>query len=218
MESHEEHRANAQAENVKKRKTTKESKPSTGPKPFIAVINQIGRTDKTADLQATVQELKERLVQPRTTSQSLHSRIPLQFNTPPARIIQALPELAREIEDSTIDERLSRFSNRMALANFHGGYHAAQARPEDFLQALDRDLHRYTSKLRARNGTKRAEVKERFTELVFCRSRGKRDWKKDSVCVNNWQSWGKPWFELMNRFGRGILLLVLGEMTVRRQV
>ena len=142
----------------------------------------------------------------------------MQFDTPQARIIQALPDLAGEIEDSAIDERLSRFNNRMALANFHGAYHAAQAKPEEFLQALDQDVLRHTRNLRARNGTKRAEVKERFIELVFCRAKGKRDWRKDSVCVNNWQSWGKPWFELINRFGRGILLLVPGEMTTRRQV
>lgn len=175
VESLEEHPAKAQTESVKKRKTTKAPKTSTGPKPLVALIYQIGRTDKTADIQATVQELKERLIEPRTSSQSLHSRFPLQFHSPPARIIQALPKLAREIEDSAVDERLSRFCNRMAFADFHGAYHIAQAKPEEFLQEFDRDPLRYTNKLRVRNGT---GVKERFIELVFCRSKGKRDWKK----------------------------------------
>lgn len=120
----------------------------------------------------------------------------MQIDTPPARIIQAPPNLAGEIENSAIDERLSRLHNRMALAEFHGAYHTAQAKPEEFLQELDRNLLRHADQLRARNRTKMAEVKERFIELVFCQSKGKRNWKKDSICVNNWQSWGRAGAEL----------------------
>lgn len=139
------------------------------------------------------------------------------IDAPSNRLIQAVPDLAGEILGGAIDERLSRFHNRTALAELHGAYRAAQAKPDEFLQELDRNSLRHTDRLRARNGTKRAEVKERFVELVFCQSKGKRNWKKDSVCVDNWRSWGKPWFKLIDRFGRGILLVVPGEMTNRRQ-
>lgn len=137
----------------------------------------------------------------------------MHIDTPLASIIHALPKLAGEIEDSAIDEQLSRLLNRVALAAFHCAYRAAQAKPDEFLKKFARNHLRPADQLRARNGTKRAKVKERFTELVFCQSKGKRDWRKESVYVSNWQSWGRPWFELIDRFGRGILLLVPGEIT-----
>lgn len=203
---------------VKRRKTSKVPKTSTGSESLFALIKKIGQADKLVDTQATVQKLKERLGQPRTSPQSLRSRIPLQIDPPSARIIQAIPDLAGEIEDSTMDEWLCRLYNRIALAEFYNAYRSAQAKPDKFLQELDRNPLRHWEYPRTRNGQKRTKVKEKFTELVFCQSKGKRSWEKDSVCVNNWQSWGKPWFELTNRFGGGILLLVPEEMTNRRQV
>ncbi|MCJ1272694.1 hypothetical protein MMC21_000481 [Puttea exsequens] len=173
------HSPKAQTESVKKRKTTEVPRRSTGSKPVFAAINQIGQTDKLADIQATIQELKQKLSLPRISPQSLRGRISMQIDAPPARIIQALPDLAGEIENSVIDEWLSRLHNRMALADFHSAYRTAQAKPEEFLQELDRNPLGHTHQLRARNGTKCAEVKERFIELVFCQSKSKRNWKKD---------------------------------------
>ena len=190
----------------------------TAPEPLVALINQIGRDDRTAEVQEIVRKLKARPHPPHNPTQSLPGRIPIQINTPPAQIIQAIPSLAGEIENSTINEQLSRVYNRIALADFYCAYRAAQDNPNEFLQGLDRSQSQHTDQFQMRKQTKRAEVKARFVQLVFCRLKGERNWKKDSACINNWQSWGKPWFELINRFGRGFLLLVPREMTNRRQV
>ena len=215
-ENHISHLAKAQTSSVRSRKVSTMPKTSTGPKPLFALINQIGQRDKAADVQATVQVLKERLARPYTSPRSLDGSIPMHLDTPLAAIIHALPNLAGDIEDSAIDEQLSRLLNRLALAAFHCAYRAAQAKPGEFLEEVARNHLQPADQLRARNGTRRAKVKERFTELVFCQSKGKRDWRKESVHVSNWQSWGRPWFELTDRFGRGIPLLVPGEMTNHR--
>lgn len=222
------HSAEAQNSNTEtkggaKRKTRKLHKElrfgdHTAPGPLVALINQIGQDDKTAEVQEIVRKLKARPHELRNPAQSFRSRIPMQIDTPPAQIIKAIPNLVGEIEDSTINEQLSRVCNRIALADFYCAYRAAQTKPDEFLQELDLNPPQHTDRPLARKGTQRAEIKERFIELVFCRPTGKRNWKKDSTRVNNWQSSGRPWFELINRFGTGFLLLVPGEVTNRRQV
>ena len=188
----------------------------TSPGRLVALVNQIGRTNTIPDIRETIQELKARPYQVDTLDESLHSRTPLQIDTPPARIIQATPNLAREIEGSIFNEYLSHICHRMALANFYCAYRAAHAKPHVFLQELDRHPFQYPHSSQSRLRTKRGQIKERFIELVFCQSTGERDWKKDSTRVNNWQKAGRPWFELINRFGAGILLLVPDEVTNRR--
>ena len=142
----------------------------------------------------------------------------MQIDAPPAWMIQATPNLARQIEGSAFNEQLSRICNRMALADFYCVYRAAHAKPCLFLHELDRHPSQYAHRSPARKRTKRVEIKERFIELVFCKSAHERDRKKDATRVNNWQKAGRPWFELINRFGTGILLLVPEEVTNRRQV
>lgn len=188
----------------------------TSPGRLVAFVNQIGRTNTIPDIRETIQELKARPYQVDTLDESLHSRTPLQIDTPPARIIQATPNLAREIEGSIFNEYLSHICHRMALANFYCAYRAVHAKPHVFLQELDRHPFQYPHSSQSRLRTKRGQIKERFIELVFCQSTGERDWKKDSTRVNNWQKAGRPWFELINRFGAGILLLVPDEVTNRR--
>ena len=61
--------------------------------------------------EAKVRRLKARLGLPHTP-QSLHNRIPMQTDTSPARFIQTLPNQAREIKDSAINERLSSLLTR----------------------------------------------------------------------------------------------------------
>ena len=60
----------------------------------------------------------------------------MQIDTGPARIIELIPKLAKNIEDSNIDEKLSRFCNRIALADFYCAYRAAQDKPGEFLHEL----------------------------------------------------------------------------------
>jgi len=185
----------------------------TSPGPLIALVNQIGRTNTIADIQETIEELKARPYPARALAESLHCRTPMQIDTPPAQIIQATPNLVREIEGSIFNEHLSRICHRIALADFYYAYRTAHAESHVFLQELEHNpsLHPHGSRLRHR--TKSGEIKERFIELVFCQSTGERDRKKDSTRVNNWQKAGRPWVELINRFGTGILLLVPDEMT-----
>lgn len=115
----------------------------TSPRRLVALVNQIGRTNTITDIQETIQELKVRLYQADTLDESLHSRTPLQIDTPPARIIQSTPNLAREIEDSIFNEYLSCIYHRMALADFYCAYRAAHAKPHVFLQELDRHPFQY---------------------------------------------------------------------------
>ena len=108
----------------------------------------------------------------------------------------------------------------MALANFYCAYRAARAKPYVFLQQVDRhpSQHTYQTQVPHRNRNKRSEVKERFIELVLYQSTSQRNRKKDSTYVNNWQKTGRPWFELIDRFGTGVLLLISAGVTNCRQV
>lgn len=190
----------------------------TSPGPLVALVNQIGRNNTIADIRENVQELKASPYRARALAESLHRKQLIQIGTSPARIIQATPNLAREIEHSTFNEQVSRIYYRIAIANFYCAYRAAHANPYVFLQELDRHPSQQTPQSQTRNRTKRAEIKDRFIQLVFSQWTNKRNHKKDSTRVNNWQSAGRPWFELIDRFGTGILLLVPEGVTNCRQV
>jgi len=190
----------------------------TSPGPLVALVNQIGRTNTVADIRETIQELKASPYRTRNLAEGLHSRTPMQIDTPPSQIIQVTLNLVRDIEGSIFNEHLSRICHRRSLADFYCAYRAAQAQSHVFLQELDRHPSQHPHGSQSRLRSKSGAIKERFIELVFCQSTGERDRKKDSIRVNNWQKAGRPWFELINRFGTGILLLVPDEVTNRRQV
>lgn len=183
------------------------------PGPLVASINQIGRTNTIADIQEAFQDLKGRRHRLHDPAESVQSRIPIRIDTAPAQIIEATRNLAREIKGNTVNEQLSRVRNRIALADFYCAYRAAHAEPYIFLQELDRSLSQYTHQPQASHRTRRAEIKHRFIELVFNQATRERDRKKNSTRVNNWQKGGRPWFELIDRFGTGILLLVPEDVT-----
>lgn len=186
--------------------------------PLDALIKQIGQTYMIVDIQESVRQLKATSHQVRNLTGELQNRTPIYSDTSVAQIIDVTPILAREIEHSTFYEQLSRIYHRMALAEFYCAYRAAHANPYVFLQELDRQPSQQTHQSGTRNRTKRAEVKERFIQLVFCQSASERDYRKDSTRVNNWQKAGRPWFELIDRFGTGILLLIPEGVTNCRQV
>ena len=188
------------------------------PGPLVALVNQIGRSSTVADIRETIQELKASPYRMHALAGSVHGITPMQADASPTQIIQATLSLVRDIESTLFNQHLSRIRHRIALANFHCAYRAAHTQPLVFLQEIDQHpcqvRHRSHARLRNKSGV----IKERFMELVFCQSPGKRDWKKDSHSMHNWQKAGKPWFELINRFGTGILLLVPDEVTNRRSV
>ena len=110
----------------------------------------------------------------------------------PARFFQAVPTVARQIEESAACEQLSRIRNRLALAEFYRAYHAAQAQSDEFLQVVNQILLASTARSAAPNRTKRAEVKNRFIDLVFDPSNGNRNREKDFILVNYWQTLSRP--------------------------
>ena len=189
----------------------------TGRKPLEVLINQIGQ-NMMVDIQELARKLETRSYNVRKPVRYLPSRTPIHIDTPAARIIDAVPHLAREIEDSTLNEQLSRVQHRIALADFYYAYRAAHAQPHTFLKGLDRHPSQHIHQAQPRNRNKHTEVKERFIELVFGQSTSQDDRRKHSTYVNNWQKAGRPWFELIKRFGPGILLLMPEGVTNCRQV
>lgn len=185
-------------------------------RPLLELVDQIGQPDKIANIEEEVRKLKARPCQLPDPAESLHSRARMHTDLPLTHIVHAIPHVTREIEATSLNEQLSRIRNRIALADFYCAYRTAHARPEDFLQELDQGPPQHIMHPRARNRTRRGQIKESFIQLVFCQSTGEREWKKDSTRVNNWQKTGRPWFELIQRFGTGILLLVPEEVTNRR--
>jgi len=106
----------------------------------------------------------------------------------------------------------------MAHADFYCAYRTTHVKSHVFLQELYRHPSQSSHRSQVELRSIRGEIQERFIELVFSQSTGERDRKKDSTRGNNWQKAGRPWFELINRFGTGILLLVPDEVTNRREV
>ncbi len=203
----------------KARKSHKSSsiRDRAAPRPLLELVDQIGQTDKIVNIEE-VRKLKARPYQLSYPAESLHSRTRIQTDVPLSDIIHAIPQVTREIEVTSLNEHLSRIRNRLALADFYCAYRAAHARPKDFLQELEQHAPQHMNHPRAQSRTRRGRIKESFIELVFCQSVDEREWKKDSIRVNNWQKAGRPWFELIQRFGTGILLLVTEDVTNRRQV
>ena len=188
------------------------------PGPLVGLVNQIGRNSMVTDIRETIEELKARPYRMHALAGSLHGITTMQADASPTQIIQATPNLVRHIESNLFNQHLSRMGHRIALANFYCAYRTAHTQPLVFLQELDQDPSQIRHRCHARLRNKSGVIKKRFMELVFCQSPGKRDWKKDSNSVHNWQKAGKPWFELIHRFGTGILLLVPDEVTNRRSV
>jgi len=216
--SAEDHNTNPKTKKGTKRKRSASHEPSaaadrTSPGPLVASINQIGRTNTIAEIQEAFQDLKGRPHRLHDPAKSIQSRTPVRIDTAPARVIEITPNLAREIEGSTVNEQLSRVRSRMALADFYCAYRAAHAEPDIFLQELERSPSQHIHQPQARHRTRGAEIKHRFIELVFSQSTRETDQKRNSTRVNNWQKAGRPWFELIGRFGTGILLLVPEDVT-----
>ena len=90
----------------------------TGRKPLEVLINQIGQNNTTADIQESARKLETRSYNVRKPVRYLPSRTLIHIDTLTARIIDAVPHLARELEDSTLNEQLSRVHHRIVLADF----------------------------------------------------------------------------------------------------
>lgn len=135
----------------------------------------------------------------------------------PLHLFQAIPAVALRIEESAASEKLSRIRNRLALAEFYRAYREAQEQPVIFLDVVSQILPAPISPAAPSNRTKRSEVKNRFVDLVFNDSNGTRNRKKDSTRVNDWQRLGRPWYDMISRYGNRILLLVPRELTNDRQ-
>ena len=77
-----------------------------------------------------------------------------------------------------------------ATRNFYYAYQAMHAKPYAFLQELDQRPSGHTHRSWARNRIKRAEIKNRFIDLVFYRSTRERDQKKGiHLCEQLAEGW-----------------------------
>ena len=75
--------------------------------PLEVLINQIGQNNMIVDIQESVRKLEMRSYNVRKPVKYLSSRTSIHTDTIAARIIDAIPHLVREIEDSISNERLS---------------------------------------------------------------------------------------------------------------
>ncbi|KAG8531622.1 uncharacterized protein KY384_003253 [Bacidia gigantensis] len=138
-----------------------------------------------------------------------------------ADVVQLFNDVSRvvqEIEDSDISEQVQRVRNRLALARFYHTYRTAQANPQRFFDFVKGRDFPTTETLEGGTCTKRTLVKERMIDLIFNSPQDGRKRKKDAIRINNWQNLGRPWHELITRFGAGILFLVRKDATNDRHV
>ena len=185
--------------------------------PIHSMARRIGHADRVGEMQQIIYELQNGADQPLVLAEpDLDAGVVL-CEADPARLFRVVPTVARQIEESAACEQLSRIRNRLALAEFYRAYRASQAHPDQFLQVVNQILPTSAARSAIPNRTKRAEVKNRFIDLVFNQSSGKRNRKKDSTRVNDWQTLGRPWFDMISRFGNGVLLLIPAELTNDRQ-
>jgi len=201
------------AETSRSSKTTQR----TDNDPILSMARQIGHSDRNGEMQQMIQELRGGMDQALALAQPCPDAAIPSSEQDLARLFHVVPTVARQIEESTVCEQLSRMRNRLALAEFYRAYRAAQDQPAEFLRVAERILPSPAAPSTAPNRTKRTEVKERFIDLVFDQSNGKRNRKKDSTRVNDWQTLGRPWFDMISRFGNGVLLLIPSELTNYRQ-
>ncbi|KAK1093102.1 hypothetical protein LTR48_003002 [Friedmanniomyces endolithicus] len=127
------------------------------------------------------------------------------------KLIEALPGLVREIDDHIISQRLSRVWKRMMLAQFYSTYKLAQNQPPMFLQWTEEIAREKSIDLTRTSGRRDTQVKSRFIDIIFWQSRKTRVQAANKV--NDWQRSGRPWAELIQRFGCGSLLLVPDQLT-----
>lgn len=130
------------------------------------------------------------------------------------KLIEALPGLVREIDDHIISQRLSRVWKRMMLAQFYSTYKLAQNQPPMFLQWTEEIAREKSIDLTRTSGRRDTQVKSRFVDIIFWQSRKTRVQAANKV--NDWQRSGRPWAELIQRFGCGSLLLVPDQLTDER--
>ena len=133
-------------------------------------------------------------------------------NADPMTFVQAVPDLVEELEDTEFAECLVQFKKRMALAHFYRAYRSAQTNWSMFIDWTE-NMRKHTNiKLTPCKGRRPdSVVKQRFIDLSIVRSKKTREQMASDI--SNWQSWGKQWAELIDRFGYAGLLLVPQMMT-----
>ena len=176
--------------------------------PIHSMVRRIGHSDRVGEMQQMVYELQSGADQTLALAKPGLNIGVISCEADFARLFQVVPTVARQIEESAACEQLFRIRNRLALAEFYRAYRAAQAQPDQFLQVVNQILPTLVTRAAAPNRTKRTEVKNKFTDLVFNQSSGNRNRKKDSTRVNDWQTLGRPWFDMISRFGNGVLRIV----------
>ncbi|KAK3669526.1 hypothetical protein LTR78_010580 [Recurvomyces mirabilis] len=182
---------------------------------FLAdVVDAFGTDSDSEILQETFEHLTAHAIgteAARLPSSWIMDRLLTNNPTDSIKLIEALPSLVREIDDNIISQRLSRVWKRMMLAQFYSTYRLAQTHPPMFLQWTEDTARANSIDLTPTSGRLETQVKSRFIDIIFWQSRRSRAQAANKV--NDWQHSGRPWAELIQRFGCGSLLLVPDQLT-----
>ncbi len=139
---------------------------------------------------------------------------------------QALSILRTELEATEIGEQLYRFRKRIALSQFFEFYEVVQANALSFLQGDLKTMRESSHNITSNQSPQlKSRVLYRIVDLMFpntahtneenavtasekirqMHEKGQRAAAHKKV--QDWRRNGKPWFAMVKRFGRGILLL-----------
>ena len=144
--------------------------------------------------------------------------------------------LKRFLEVTDAGEHLSKLRKRVILARFYDGYMNAMANPHNFLSLVQKEklptnvLAGANDPPVRRRGRPRNPVHQRIIDLMFSntilgsenvnteegraiRVEKNLNRKAASRRILNWKVNGRPWSELVKRFGLGILLLLPTDLS-----
>ena len=207
-------RSSSQANQGKKRKRSQAEETSRFNETFDSIVKLFGAECGLDDLERLVVHAKEsKELVPATLLTRMFFSIPsADPNADPMTFVRAVPDLVVEIEDAEFAECLVQIKNRMALAHFYYAYRSAHLNRSMFIEWTEY-MGKHTDMQLTPRERRRPDsiVKQRFIDLCTMRSRKTR--QQISSDISNWQSWGKQWAELINRFGYAGLLLVPRMMT-----
>jgi hypothetical protein len=191
-------------------------------------IGRIGGIDVLQDLKSVISDLRTRhysfpeagkLIIPERLRDEPHSTQMLWF-------------LKEELELIGLDEQIFRLRKRLTLAEFFDTYAAAQADTR-MLSAAEGKANFAAKRLAGKGSRKRGLdrqegrnshhnrlVLSHFIDLLFpdCTKPAKRKItgltrKMAGQKIQNWRKAGKPWANMIKRFGKGILALLPQDLT-----
>ena len=142
------------------------------------------------------------------------------------RTAQIVSMLRNELDITEIGEQLFRFRKRLAQSRFFEFYVMAQKHRELFLQANPETTETLSRNVMSKQASRpKSRVFNRVVDLMFPdtahtdedtvategsfgQMQRKRQRDQAAKKVHDWRRNGKPWFAMIQRFGKGVLLLL----------